>query len=138
MCPIAYVSHHPCPHLDLCIIVSMCPISHVPIAHVHYQPCAPLHICPISYVPMCPISHVPITLSLILMCLISHVFHCSCASLPSPYRSRRGIYHIAHMPHYPCFHGKWGSNMSKCQKISSCQKDVKKKTYFDYGGGLKK
>ena len=81
MCPIAHVPHHPCPHLDLWIIMAMCPITPIPItlplilmypiAHVPYCPCTPLlyphvdlegghatfPICPITPVPMSNWAH---------------------------------------------------------------------------------
>ena len=39
MCLIPHVPHHPCPHLDLCIIMTMCPIAHVPlITYVPHHP----------------------------------------------------------------------------------------------------
>ena len=55
MCPIAHVPNHPCPHLNLCIILAMCPITPIPI-----------------------------TLPLMLMCPIAHVPYCSCIPLPYP------------------------------------------------------
>ena len=76
MCLTAHMLHHPCPYLDLYIIVLICPISHVPhcpcihhpsasshlspsrsmhyYVHMPHHPCAPLPMCPIIHVPHYP------------------------------------------------------------------------------------
>ena len=113
MCPIAHMPHHPCPHLDLCIIMAMCPITPIPITHVPHHPA--------------PYAHVP---------------HCPCALLPMypitipPCRSRRGNATLPICPITPVPMSRHiGDGAAKCQMMSSCQKDVycQKIKYLDYG-----
>ena len=55
---IHYVPHYPCvpsphPHLYLCIIMAMYPITPIPITHV------PHHLAPYAHVPHCPHALLP-------------------------------------------------------------------------------
>ena len=86
MCPLPIT---PVCHLDLCIIMPICPITHM----THYK-CIPLPMCPITPVhhldlciimPICPITHMPIV----------HVPHHPCP--PS-----RSMHYYAHVPYCPC------------------------------------
>ena len=48
----------PVPNLDLCIIMVMCPITHVPINHVPHHPAPYAHVphCECALLPMYPIT----------------------------------------------------------------------------------
>ena len=98
------VPHHPCVPLPMCPIahVAYCPCAPLPYSHVDLErdmphcPYAPSLLVP-NHPPMCPI-----TLPLVLMCPIAHVFHCSCGLMPMhpiillPCRSRRAHCPYAH------------------------------------------
>ena len=90
MCPIA-----PVPHLDLCVIMAMCPITPIPI-----------------------------TLPLMLMCPIAHVPYCSCTPLLYPHVDLEGghatlpICPITPVPMSNGAHRWFGSKMSNDVKLS--------------------
>ena len=94
MCLIIHVPHCPCSHPNLCTILHMCPITHVPpsrsmhyITHVpHLDLCIIMPMCPITHVPHCPCSH-PNLCTILHMCPITHV-------PPS-----RSMHYITHVPH---------------------------------------
>ena len=148
------IAHHPCPHLDPYIIMAMCPITHVPIAHVAFCPCAPLpysHVDLEGDIPHCPYAPsllFPITYVPNHPTHCAHVPHCSCGLLPMhpitllPCRSRisHATFPICPSPLFPWVMGHTGDGAAKCQMMSSCHKDVKcqKIKYLDYGGGSQK
>ena len=87
-------------HLDLCIIMAMCPITHVPITPI-----------PITHVPHHPVPY-------------AHVPHFSCTPLPYPHVDPEGVHArlpICSITPVPMSNGAnrwWGSKMSNDVNLS--------------------
>ena len=137
MRPITHV-----PHLDLYIIMAMCPITHMshcscglsPMCPITLLPCrsrrghTTLPICPITPVPhhLCAQSPYPLcSCTPLPMCPIAHVVYCLFTLLPYSHVDLE--FHMPHCPYapsplFPLVMGHTGDGAAKCQMMSKrCQ-----------------